>query len=80
MMLALLHAVQCLTTGPTPTDGSQLVAGVGARVVMYDTAEGKLLHVLKGHKVRPDGCLQEHACIDAPNHESQAASCAAHRL
>jgi hypothetical protein len=34
------------------TDGSQLVAGVGARVLIYDASDGKLQHVLKGHKVR----------------------------
>jgi hypothetical protein len=33
-------------------DGSQLVAGVGARVLIYDASDGELQHVLKGHKVR----------------------------
>jgi hypothetical protein len=32
-------------------DGSQLVAGVGARVLVYDASDGELLHALKGHKV-----------------------------
>lgn len=31
-------------------DGSQLVAGVGNRVLVYDAADGDLLHALKGHK------------------------------
>ncbi|KAF6264914.1 hypothetical protein COO60DRAFT_1621541 [Scenedesmus sp. NREL 46B-D3] len=31
-------------------DGSQLVAGVGARVLIYDASDGELQHVLKGHK------------------------------
>ncbi|GBF97536.1 hypothetical protein Rsub_10459 [Raphidocelis subcapitata] len=31
-------------------DGSQLVAAVGARVLLYDAADGELLHSLKGHK------------------------------
>jgi hypothetical protein len=33
-------------------DGTQLIAGVGARVLVFDPCEGELLHVLKGHKVR----------------------------
>ncbi len=32
-------------------DGSQLVAGVGNRVLVYDAVDGDLLHALKGHKV-----------------------------
>lgn len=32
-------------------DGTQLVAGVGARVLVYDASDGELLHALKGHKV-----------------------------
>ncbi|KAK9811224.1 hypothetical protein WJX72_000251 [[Myrmecia] bisecta] len=31
-------------------DGTQLVAGVGGRVLVYDTVEGELLHSLRGHK------------------------------
>eukprot|EP00879_Flechtneria_rotunda_P020074 GHRR01021110.1.p1 GENE.GHRR01021110.1~~GHRR01021110.1.p1 ORF type:complete len:1138 (+),score=467.94 GHRR01021110.1:213-3626(+) len=31
-------------------DGTQLIAGVGARVLIYDASDGELLHVLKGHK------------------------------
>nr|AFN42838.1 intraflagellar transport protein 122-like protein [Marsilea vestita] len=31
-------------------DGTQLIAAVGARVLVYDAAEGTLLHSLKGHK------------------------------
>ena len=31
-------------------DGSQLVAAVGTRVLVYDCADGDLLHSLKGHK------------------------------
>ena len=31
-------------------DGSQLVAAVGTRVLVYDAASGELLHSLKGHK------------------------------
>ena len=31
-------------------DGSQLVAAVGSRVLVYDAANGDLLHSLKGHK------------------------------
>lgn len=33
------------------TDGSQLVAGVGNRVLVYDAVDGDLLNALKGHKV-----------------------------
>lgn len=33
------------------TDGTQLVAGVGNRVLVYDAVDGDLLHALKGHKV-----------------------------
>ncbi|KAH7444793.1 hypothetical protein KP509_02G092100 [Ceratopteris richardii] len=32
------------------SDGSQLIAAVGTRVLVYDAAEGDLLHSLKGHK------------------------------
>jgi len=31
-------------------DGSQLVAAVGSRVLVYDAVNGDLLHSLKGHK------------------------------
>ena len=31
-------------------DGTQLVAAVGSRVLVYDCADGDLLHTLKGHK------------------------------
>lgn len=31
-------------------DGSQLVAAVGTRVLVYDAVDGSLLHSLKGHK------------------------------
>ncbi|CEG41209.1 intraflagellar transport protein 122 homolog [Plasmopara halstedii] len=31
-------------------DGSQVVAAVGTRVLVYDAADGTLLHSLKGHK------------------------------
>lgn len=31
-------------------DGSQLIAGVGNRVVVYDAAVGDMIHSLKGHK------------------------------
>nr|XP_024390508.1 intraflagellar transport protein 122 homolog [Physcomitrium patens] len=31
-------------------DGSQFIAAVGSRVLMYDAADGDLLHSLKGHK------------------------------
>ncbi|KAG0561940.1 hypothetical protein KC19_9G104700 [Ceratodon purpureus] len=34
--------------------GSHLIAAVGSRVLMYDAADGDLLHSLKGHK---DGLL-----------------------
>jgi hypothetical protein len=40
-----------LTYSPGLADGSQLVAGVGSRVLVYDAADGDLLHALKGHKV-----------------------------
>jgi len=36
-------------------DGSQVVAAVGSRVLVYDTTDGDLLHALKGHKV--GGCM-----------------------
>jgi hypothetical protein len=32
-------------------DGTQLVAGVGQLVVVYDASDGDVLHTLKGHKV-----------------------------
>lgn len=31
-------------------DGSKLVVAVGNRVLVYDAAEGELLHSLRGHK------------------------------
>ena len=31
-------------------DGTQLVAGVGSRVLVYNATDGDLLHSLKGHK------------------------------
>lgn len=31
-------------------DGTQLVAGIGNRVLVYDASDGDLLHALKGHK------------------------------
>ena len=31
-------------------DGTQLVAGVGSRVLVYNASDGDLLHSLKGHK------------------------------
>ena len=31
-------------------DGTQLVAAVGSRVLVYDAVDGDLLHSLKGHK------------------------------
>ena len=33
------------------TDGSELVTGIGNRVLVYETAAGDLLHSLRGHKV-----------------------------
>jgi hypothetical protein len=33
------------------SDGSQLIAAVGSRVLMYDAADGDLLHSLKGFYV-----------------------------
>ncbi len=32
-------------------DGTQMVAGVGDRVLVYNAADGELLNALKGHKV-----------------------------
>ncbi|KAF0686954.1 hypothetical protein As57867_021233, partial [Aphanomyces stellatus] len=31
-------------------DGSQIVAAIGSRVMIYDAVNGTLLHSLKGHK------------------------------
>jgi len=31
-------------------DGTQLITGVGSRVLVYDAGDGDLLHSLKGHK------------------------------
>ena len=31
-------------------DGSQLVTGMGSRVLVYDAVDGDLVHSLKGHK------------------------------
>ena len=33
-------------------DGTQLIAGIGNRVLVYDATDGDLLHALKGHKVK----------------------------
>ena len=44
------HATQTHNNKQKPTDGTQLVAGVGARVLVYDAADGELLHCLRGHK------------------------------
>lgn len=32
-------------------DGSELVTGIGSRVLVYETTAGDLLHSLRGHKV-----------------------------
>ena len=40
----------CYDLAYKPDDGSQLVAGVGARVLVFDALTGGLLHSLKGHK------------------------------
>jgi hypothetical protein len=47
-------APQAATTTVTcAADGTQLVTGIGSRVLIYDAATGDLVHALKGHKVRP---------------------------
>ena len=47
-------------------DGSQLVAGVGNRVLIYDAVDGDLLHALKGHKVGGRQCCSAPAaCFHA---------------
>lgn len=48
--LQCLRLISCLLH----TDGTQLVAGVGNRVLIFDAADGDLLHALKGHKVWTD--------------------------
>lgn len=35
----------------THADGTQLIAGIGNRLLVYDATDGDLLHALKGHKV-----------------------------
>ncbi len=40
-----------LSLFPCP-DGTQLIAGIGNRVLVYDAGDGDLLHALKGHKAR----------------------------
>jgi len=40
----------CYDVAFKPADGSQLVTGVGSRVLVYDAVDGDLLHSLKGHK------------------------------
>jgi intraflagellar transport protein 122 len=35
-------------------DGTQLIAGIGNRVLVYDATDGDLQHALKGHKVQPE--------------------------
>ncbi|KAA6424241.1 MAG: intraflagellar transport protein [Trebouxia sp. A1-2] len=35
---------------PRPPDGSELVTGIGSRVLVYETTAGDLLHSLRGHK------------------------------
>lgn len=37
---------------PCCIDGSELVTGIGSRVLVYETAAGDLLHSLRGHKVK----------------------------
>ena len=39
----------CYSLAHSP-DGTQLVAGVGSRVLVYNASDGDLLHSLKGHK------------------------------
>lgn len=45
------HACAWHLAAPLAADGTQLVAGVGNRVLVYDAVDGDLLHALKGHKV-----------------------------
>lgn len=40
-------ACACLAT---PADGTQMVAGIGSMVIIYDAVDGDVLHTLKGHK------------------------------
>jgi hypothetical protein len=46
---------------PPAADGSQVVAGVGNRVLVYDAVDGDLQHALKGHKVQMAGVQAAHA-------------------
>ena len=39
-------------------DGTQLIAGIGNRVLVYDATDGDLLHALKGHKVAHCWCMK----------------------
>lgn len=77
-----------------PADGSQLVAGVGARVLIYDASDGELQHVLKGHKVRCccttavkhslNDCLQNDTSVtsiyDGPNQHHVTSGMLQYRL
>jgi hypothetical protein len=41
----------CLHAVCVGADGSELVTGIGSRVLVYETTAGDLLHSLHGHKV-----------------------------
>ena len=66
-----------------PADGTQLVTGIGSRVLVYGVAEGDLLHSLRGHKVssQPITALmtcrhanQRGPCLPLVSHEYQSVS------
>jgi hypothetical protein len=55
------------------------VAGIGARVLVFDASDGELLHALKGHKVSVEtswgdlGQQQQQACGEQGCGEQAAA-------
>ena len=66
-----------------PADGTQLVTGIGNRVLVYGVAEGDLLHSLRGHKVSPQPitalitcrhAYQRGHCLPLVSRESQSVS------
>ena len=60
-----------------PADGTQLVTGIGSRVLVYGVAEGDLLHSLRGHKVSPQSIKAFVTCRHA-NHRGHCLSLVSH--
>lgn len=53
MLSCVLPGKYCCLHGVCScADGSELVTGIGSRVLVYETTAGDLLHSLRGHKVQ----------------------------